>query len=371
MADGYSMHHENGSSVRSWREARINPWVFLAVALVLALGAIALKSLTPGSGTGAQSAVGRDGPALSAPDGAPGDQQALTARQRDEIEKALDAIEEYKNSDKIPQASEILTALLTKYPEDPDVLCMASVIRLFEGRTAEAYEALNHKLEKYGGRSDEYFHAGILANMNGSIDMAVAHMENACRLDPSAPAYLINLAMLENKRFNYTAAKANLIKAALLDESNDVIWGTLAEIALQENHLDIGLQHITKARNLNPSNLQWRVDEAKILLRQNQPDAAYVLLKALQPPDSSNQQVINTLAMCWAMKGDFEQAAGIHVDFILEHPNADHVESAIKAAEFFQKAGNIPQARIWVQRALNRDPSNAAATQLLEQLNRR
>ncbi|MBL1217859.1 MAG: hypothetical protein D8M59_10235 [Planctomycetes bacterium] len=338
----------------------------LGISLILAVAAIALKSLTQKQAPPAVTTGQTSAPAPSGAD----DTQTLNAQQRKEIEDALDAASQYMNTDHLPEAETILKALIAKYPDHPDVLRQMSGLHMLFARTVPACECFDHMLELHGGSAADYHHAGVLANMIGNLDLSRQRFETACRMNPSEPEHFKYLAMIEMKQYDYAAAKAHLVQAATMNDADEVIWGTLGEIAFLENHLDIGMQHTKKARALNPANLKWRLIEARILRRQNKPDEAITLLSALTKPDSVEQGVINEIALCWAMKGDPLHAAQIHIDYVNSNARNRRVDSPLAAARYLMQADDLGQARVWVQNALNRDPTNEEAQNLLDQLNK-
>src|SRR5690606_9618151 len=119
----------------------------------------------------------------------------------------------------------------------------------------------------------------------GRPQLAVEHFSVAQAADATNPDYPLYLGQTQMTLGELNPAKANLVRAALLRDSDARPWGMLAEIALQENVTDIALQHITRARALEPSEPAWTVIEARALTRKGEADRALRLLRSMSESD--------------------------------------------------------------------------------------
>lgn len=270
----------------------------------------------------------------------------LNSSQLTEVHDSLLAASEYINSNKINEASKILESLYNKYPDDPQVLKQYYELKLFQSKIDEAYEVLLRLLEIDVKDPEQHFNAGILANMLGNLDASISHFEHAEVLDSSNPKHPLYLAQVLIKKYEYEKAKAQLVRVTVLDDTIPEAWGTLAEIALLQNKIDIALQHIGKARKLDENGLRWKVVEAKILLRANRPDDALLLLGSLSnPQEKYSQGVVDVTGSCWAFKNDQLKAAEVHIDHLNHNPQA--WKSAVAAARYYKIAGDIANAKKW------------------------
>jgi len=283
-----------------------------------------------------------------------------------QVRDALQSASTYVNQEKYGETEIILESLYDKYPNVPQVLVQYYELRLFQERTEEAYEIICELLELNGGDAEQNFNAGIMANMIGRLDQSIEHLETACRIDQTNPKFSLNLAQLYLKNHQTDQAKAKLVQTTVLDDSLAVAWGTLAQIALDENKLDMALQHIDTTRTLEPNRLLWRVTEAKIHRRRNNPDEALLLLNAVRDQDRYDQSVADEIATCWALKGEPKQAAQEHIDHLNHDPNA--WQSALAAAQYFHIAGDLDSARLWATHAQRLEPENEEINTLVEQL---
>jgi len=180
------------------------------------------------------------------------------------------------------------------------------------------------------------FAAGTVANMLGRSTQAIEHYSAAQSADKSDPRYPLYLAQIQAKENLVTEAKANLLIAAKLDPDNAVVWGTLADLSLRANQASLALQHVRKARALQPEATVWRVIEARALKRENKPEEALGVLIGLSPNQRLEPGVLQTMAECYGLIGDNEAAAGLY--------------AAATQAEPMDGALTLEHA-LWVERA--------------------
>src|SRR5690606_30382505 len=134
-----------------------------------------------------------------------------------------------------------------------------------------AYEQFVAAMAIADGDAALHFEAGTVANTAGLTDRAYEHYYRAQMMAPNEPKYPLYLAMIQIKQDERTAAMASLVRAVTLNEDLAEAWGTLAELELAENMLGLAQQHIEKARALQPESEKWKIAEAKILKRNNEP----------------------------------------------------------------------------------------------------
>ncbi len=262
-----------------------------------------------------------------------------------EIDDAIAAINDYINTDRLPQAIKIAEALYDKYPAELRVLSVFYELRMFEERFEDAYILLQQLLAIENDNPEYHFNAGILASMLQNYQAAAMHFQDASNRDISDPKFPLYHAQILIKLHEYTEARIKLLAVIKLDGEIHQAYGTLAEIALIENALDMADQHIKRAQTLAPTFLKWKLVEAKIIRRRGKPEDALIRLNALQPPYRHAQEVVDEVAQCWAMSGSPTRAAREHIDHINRNP--ENWQSAAAAGRFLLLADNTAEATDW------------------------
>lgn len=302
--------------------------IVLGLFVVVTLGLLLKTLLVP---------VG--GPA--SPSTSAGDHAALTA--------IVDSAAAYLDQAEAGKAEAIVREALTKYPEDQDLhLLLGQALinqRLFEDAYNEYIAAL-----AIGPRdADIEFSAGTLANQIGQPDRALEHYAAAQTADPSNPDYPLFLGQVQLKLGMFSEGRASLVMAARLRPERALIWGTLADLELQENNARIALQHIGRARELEPANGMWRLIEAKAFKRQGEAAKALMLLLALDESQRQDVNVRRLTAECYGMMRRPLDGAQLYVDaFDDQQPDAT---VAFEAAVWLDRAGDGDGALDWARRA--------------------
>ena len=186
------------------------------------------------------------------------------------------------------------------------------------------------------------FDAGTIAVAAGDLAAAVTHYQAAQQKMPNQWKVPLYLAMVHIRKRDDLKARAELVRAVTLNAELPEAWGTLADLELRQNNLDLAAGHIAKARKLAPDVAAWRVVDAKVLKRSNQPQQAAELLLALDEQDRFNPAVLQVLAECLGLLGKplvaAEQYAAAY-----ERSRTEGA-LALSAARWFVRAQKRPEA---------------------------
>lgn len=331
------------------RSKNVAALVVLGLALlgVIVGGAWALKvALTP-----------------SAPQ-SPGSQLGAGAAP-DSVDQALSAAREYIHQQKAGSAVAILKAASDKWPQDQSVRLLYGEALLSLGRGAEAYEQYDLAIQ-IGPDNPEYRHvAGTIASGIGKLNEAEMHYLAAQRMDRSNPKYPIYLAQVQRKQGMVEEARANLVLAARLDPTQDIAWATLAAIALDENRPSVALGYIKRARELKPANLDFRLIEARALLRENKAEQAAELLFAVPEKERlASRAALQELGSALGLLGRTSEAAAMYVEAVSANP--DDPEVAYEAALWLERDGQKGRAATFAAHAAAKGfgPAQALAERL-------
>ncbi len=235
-------------------------------------------------------------------------------------------------------AETISRQAIQKAPEDQALHLMHARSLVAQQRFAEAYGSFESALAIGPAAGPLQFEAGTVASRSGQPERAIEHYSMAQADDPVEPRYPLYLGMVQLKSGDRSAAVASLIRSTHLDPELAEAWGTLAEIAYLENSLGVAAKHLGKARRLQPSSTKWKLLDAKILKRQNNPRQAALLLATLAEEDRREPPVLELLSQCHAMLGDPASAAEAYAEAFNATP--DDPELAYHAAIWWKRAGD-------------------------------
>ncbi|MBY0261805.1 MAG: hypothetical protein K2Q20_05650 [Phycisphaerales bacterium] len=248
------------------------------------------------------------------------------------VEAGLEAASTYMRQKQFAEASAILGKLSERSPTDQAVRVAFAQSLLGEQKFAPAYEQYEAAIALMGmpamkpsAGADSaasagavvrnpvgaqlHFEAGTCANMAGKPERAVEHYWMAQVLDPAEARYPLFLGMMQIKTGDTQAANASLLRAAKLKPDLAEAWGTMAELAVQQNRLGLAEQHLQKARLLQPEVARWRIVEARVANRQGKPEQAAQLMLALDEKTRNSKEVLSLLGESFGLLGRPEDAA--------------------------------------------------------------
>lgn len=289
---------------------------------------------------------GPSGPesALAVSDSAP-----LTA-PIETIEQVLESVQVYVSSEEYKPAVAILKGAIARYPADADLRFSLSDLYLMTEDYPLAYEQMVAAIEHTEGvDAKAQFKAGTLANTIGQPEMALTHYQAAMKADPQNADYPLYLANIQFKLNKLDEAKASLAMAARLAPDRAMVWATWSKLSLRQNKLSLALQHIEKARQLEPHVPAWTIVEANIEKRSGNPERAIELLSALPQEAIDDPESMRLLAESFGMIGRLGDAASRMVDYATLH--GSDPQAAFDAAVWLERAGERDDAVLWGRRA--------------------
>lgn len=324
-------------SLRSGRRGASIVPVLGAVLLLGAVGAIAWMSLgsspTRASASPAPGATGAD----------------TRVPVAEAVETILGAVQQQVRMSRHEEAAAVLAEAVRTYPDQQVLRTTYADVLVALARPADAYDQYVAALAIGPRTAPVEFAAGTMANLTGRGPLALEHYTAAQTADPSNASYPLYLAQVQRSLNQTDAAKASLLRVVNMQPDNAVAWGSLADIALNENKIDLALQHVAKARGIEPRVGAWRLIEARALKRQGKPDQALLVMAGLSEPEKLELHSARLIAECHAMKGEMETA----VSAILRAADAAPADSdlALEAATWLQRTDQIERARQYAQRA--------------------
>lgn len=300
---------------RGMATARVAGAIGILVLVIAAGGTmyLALKSAkTPNPSQGERSNSPDLGPSTANGATAAADTSSNGTTSAQVVDTLLNSANTYMRQGDFVKSEAVLKAAIAEHPAEQSLVRLYAELLAGTNRPAEAYDQYLKALT-IGPRSAAIeFDAGTAASMAGKLDRASEHYSAAQAADPTdwrAPLYL---AQVQIKRDEIENAKANLLIAGRLKPDLGVIWGTLADIALREGKASLALQHVAKARDLEPRYTLWRVIEARALKREGKAEAALQSLIGLDQREQFDPPVLQLMGECYGVLGRPLDAAKLY-----------------------------------------------------------
>lgn len=303
--------------------------------------------------------------ALTTPAGPSAASQQAALPSPQSLNQALEASREYIRQNKAGSAVAILQAAAEKWPQEQAVRLLYGEALLSVGRGEDAYQQYDQAIQ-IGPDNPEYRHvAGTIASAIGRLNEAEMHYLAAQQMDRSNPKYPLYLAQVQRKQGLIDEARANLVLATNLDPTLGVAWASLAAIALDENRPSVALGYIKRAREVEPERLEWRLVEARALVRESRPEQAAELLLAVPASERlKNPAALKELGAALGMLGRTSDAAAMYVEAVSANP--DDPEIAYEAALWLERDGQKGRAATFASHAAAKGfgPARALAERL-------
>lgn len=280
--------------------------------------------------------------------GGGGEVEAATAAPGASLEAIEESVATLMGEGEWQQAERVLAGAVKQWPREQSLrLRYAEVLqalREFEGALAQYQEALH-----IGPREASIEHrAGLAASSAGLKEAALTHLEAARQMDQHEPQHALHLGLVQFNAGLFDEARASLTLARELDPELAVAWGMLAQIALREDRREVAERYVARARELAPESVDWRVVEARIVVR-DEPERAIELLGGLAPQTLTRRDVRTVLKSAYGASGNFEEAAEIFAQASDASPREGDL--ALEAADLLERAGQTERAIGYARRA--------------------
>lgn len=334
----------------------------LAIAATAGLG-LALLGLGGAAlwlGFGAGSPAAGPGRGGSAPVNGAGSDSLQTAAggSASAVEPVLRAADQAIAEERYASAIALLGSALAKAPENQDLRLKLAQAYIHDKRPELAVPQFQAALRIGPALAPIHFDLGTVASTAGQTQLALEQFQLAQSKDPNQARYPLYLGMVQVKLGQDDKAKANFVRAVVLDDALAEAWGTLADIELRQSSLDLAEQHIAKARELQPEFAQWKLVQARIWKRLGKTLQAAELLTALPDEERLTAPVLQTMAECFGLLNRPQLAAAQYIRAAAVHSGDGKL--AFLAAQWAQRAGDHVSARNWATAAKNLGVDGAA-----------
>jgi predicted Zn-dependent protease len=283
-------------------------------------------------------------------------------RSGQSLDEILNAVVALKRESQYEKADIVLAAAIKEYPEETSLFVEHGEVLVAMQRLEEAVAAFERAAVLSPSDHGVRMAAGTVSSMAGRLTQAKAHYEaaqNADKTDWRAPMFLAQVQLKIGGAEMTEQAKKNLLLSGRLNPESATVWGTLADVALRENKVGIALQHIERARGLEPDRALWRLIEARILKRDGQVERALLLLTPLDEADQREPGVMQTMAECYGLLKRPMDAAMLYAS--ASDANPGQAEWAMQAALWLERAERHDAALRYAQRAMRAGEPGADA----------
>jgi tetratricopeptide (TPR) repeat protein len=261
--------------------------------------------------------------------------------------------------------------LAARYAEyAPAHTLLAQVYRV-AGRIDDSIHALDRSLELDPEQANVHEMAGQMELSQERFDNALAHFSQAAGMEPRETKYQLFIAQVYIVQQQYDQARQLLLRALALDSSQHKAYAMLSDLYARQNKTDLALDQMQKAidhTSISERDMQvvYIRNKSRLLRRANKPSDALLALEALSAEESADMAVVEEIATCWAMMGEFATAAEIYEEgFFHNHNDFELLE---RAAAWRIKAGDTDRAAKYLEIIRRNDPRSPAIADLEEQL---
>lgn len=301
----------------------------LVVAIFVVVGLVIRNAGRAGAGMG------------GAPVQAPANPEAIDA--------VLNSADTYFKQQDFAKGDAVLVEGMRTYPGEPRLPLLRAEQLIARDRREEALGEFEKAISLGAGDIETLFHAATCAASLKKFERAIELYQLAQAKDPKSVEITLYLAQAQAAAGQVPQAKANLLVAGQLDPERAIVWATLAELTLRENKAELALQHVEKARRLDPASVVYRLIEARALKRLRRAEEALALLAGLSLAEQREPGVLGVMGECYGLLRQPGEAARLMV----RHADADptSAELAALAGEWLERAGEGARAKEYAQRA--------------------
>lgn len=295
-----------------------------------------------------------------------------TASMKD-LDTTLQSIELWLEAAQPDKAEAVARTLVQKQPEF--ALAHATLARVLLVKVGAAIDAnlpeqaeviSQEALEEFeeairlGDRTPEVIRgAGIAAEQAGQLEEAISWYEVGAANDEATALYLA-LALLRAER----VAEARAIIEPLRERrpTEPFLHATFAECLAAQGENELAQEAILQAIQLAPDEPAFRIRRAAMLRREGKPLLAAETILAL--PEKFRTSLPATEELTAALlEGDRKDlAADVWASYARAHPGLP--PAIIQTVQAYIAAGNLPEARMWMDILLATAPNHPEVEQL-------
>lgn len=263
-----------------------------------------------------------------------------------------------------PLGAEIaLAALVERGTPREDVAALLGEAALLEGDLVKAREWLGRGQFSAATRGHGFRMLGQLEMADGDLAAAGRAFDAALAAMPDDPALWVDIGRLRYRGGEQSQAIAAVEKAVALDPANSAALQFRGQLARDADGLEAAARWFARALELQPGNIELRVDYAATLGDAGRAREALTVLREGEWTAGPHPRALYVQAVLAARGGDTALARGLL-------QRSGHVEASIPAALMLSALldcadGNFSSAAQTLDRLITMQPDNARVQELL------
>lgn len=353
-----------GRSRRAGRAGRVVPAVVLIAVLIAIVAAFLFTFRTatkpagpvqPAPSTPSDAPIPRGTASIEpapqpAASASPAPQPAMTPQRSKQFDELMNAAITLQSDAKWEKAAALLDQAIPQFADQQAIYVEYARVLTVLQRHEKAYDNYEKAIAIGPVDFDLHLAAGVSATAAGKTSEAIEHFGAAQVINKADARPPLYLGQAQAKLGRIDEAKKNLLLAANLKPDMAVAWGSLADIALRENAANLALQHIEKARQLEPDSTVWRLIHGRALKRLGRAQEALDLVVGLSSEQKMQPGVLQLMGECYGLvqrPKDMARECSTLADTFTTQGDV-----ALEAARWWIRAGDPEQAKPYARRAL-------------------
>jgi tetratricopeptide (TPR) repeat protein len=166
----------------------------------------------------------------------------------------------------------------------------------------------------------------------------------------------------------FDLARQEALEALRVDPRSHTPYKILGLIYLSENNLPLAFEHLRKAKLLNPTDTEIRLNLGVCLYRMGEVKKAEEQLQRAVETSGGNAKVLSYYALIEAKEKKFSQAMDLIRDINFMPPKA--LQACLELAEIFKNNKKYDEAKKVYETILRLNPENTDVKKKLEDLNK-
>ncbi|MDB5991386.1 MAG: hypothetical protein JWQ10_2789 [Herbaspirillum sp.] len=240
------------------------------------------------------------------------------------------------------------------------------------GQADQAEQYCQRVLAAWPGQADALHLMGVMAHAYGNLDLAIAHLRQAC-LAPRAPAvYFSNLAEMCRQKGLLAEGEQAGQRAVALDSNLTDAWNNLGIILQESGKLDASLNCLERVAALQPASPEAHNNLANTYRRLDRPERAQFHYQQALTLNPAYAEAHSNMASLLSAQGQFDQAILAARQAIELNPQM--VDAYLNLAEIETSRLRHGEALRWIDALLSFAPQHvgglAARAQILRKMER-
>lgn len=225
------------------------------------------------------------------------------------------------------------------------------------GQADQAEQYCQRVLAAWPGQADALHLLGVMAHAYGNLDLAVAHLRQAC-LAPRAPAvYFSNLAEMCRQKGLLAEGEQAGQRAVALDPKLTDAWNNLGIILQESGKLDASLNCLERVVALKPGSAEAHNNLANTYRRLDRPERAQFHYQQALTLNPGYAEAHSNMASLLSAQGQFDQAVAAARQAIECNPQL--VDAYLNLAEIESARLRHGEALRWIDALLSFAPQHA------------